>query len=149
MSTTRHGAGAAGRLLLLSAITRTACTVRACVSCEVSMAKKNVRYSNGHRRRQLRKRVASLGLPCAICGKPIDYSLEPGHPMSYELDEKTPVALGGDPLDPRNVQPAHRICNERKGASFAISKAKGRVSSHSMKGATPKRRAALPLSREW
>ena len=35
--------------------------------------------------------------------------------MSYELDEIIPVSLGGSELDPENVQPAHRICNERKG----------------------------------
>lgn len=56
-----------------------------------------------------------MGLPCALCGKPIDYSLPPGHPLCYELDEIVPVSLGGDPLDPDNVQPAHRICNQRKG----------------------------------
>lgn len=70
---------------------------------------------NGHRRRILRQRVKALGLPCAICGLPIDYSLPPLHPWSYELDEIIPVSLGGDELDPNNVQPAHRICNERKG----------------------------------
>lgn len=70
---------------------------------------------NGHRRRILRARVKALGLPCAICGAPIDYSLPPLDPMSYELDEIIPVSLGGSELDPENVQPAHRICNERKG----------------------------------
>ena len=74
----------------------------------------NPRYSNGTRRRNLRNRVAALGLPCALCGGAIDYSLPAGHPMSYELDEIIPVSLGGDPLDPNNVQPAHRICNQRK-----------------------------------
>ena len=102
--------------------------------------KPNPRNRNGHARRKLRNRVRSLGLPCAICGRPIDYTLPPGHPMSYELDEICPVAIGGDPLDPRNVQPAHRICNERKGASVGALK----------KGAKPAAmRRALPLSREW
>ena len=102
--------------------------------------KKNPRYANGNARRKLRNRVRSLGLPCAICGKPIDYSLPARHPMSYELDEVLPVALGGDPLDPLNVQPTHRICNERKGVSHgAPSKRK-----HPGRG-----RGALPLSRDW
>ena len=104
-------------------------------------AKPNLRNRNGHRRRQLRKRVASLGLPCAICGKPIDYALDPGHPMSYELDERVPVGLGGDPLDPDNVQPAHRICNERKGMKVS--------SEQSIKGRPTLSKAALPLSRDW
>lgn len=55
-----------------------------------------------------------MGLPCAICGQPIDYDLPAMHPMSYELDEIVPVSLGGSELDPGNVQPAHRICNRRK-----------------------------------
>lgn len=35
--------------------------------------------------------------------------------MSYELDEIIPVSRGGDPFDIDNVQPSHRICNQRKG----------------------------------
>lgn len=77
--------------------------------------KSNPRRSNGARRTALRKRVKSLGLPCALCGKPINYALPAGHPMSYELDEIVPVSKGGDPLDFDNVQPAHRCCNQAKG----------------------------------
>lgn len=71
--------------------------------------------------------MAAQGMPCALCHRPIDYSLttyiDPRdgktkpHPMRYELDEIIPVALGGNPLDPNNVQPTHRICNQKKGAS--------------------------------
>lgn len=75
----------------------------------------NPRRANGSRRTKLRDRVRRKGLPCALCGQPIDYSLPAGHPMSYELDEIVPVSRGGDPLDERNVQPAHRVCNQRKG----------------------------------
>lgn len=39
--------------------------------------------------------------------------------MSYELDEIVPVSLGGSPVDFDNVQPAHRICNQRKGNRMA------------------------------
>lgn len=70
---------------------------------------------NGTRRRKLRARVRAMGLPCAICGHPIDYTIPAGDPLSYELDEIVPVSLGGDELDPSNVQPAHRICNQMKG----------------------------------
>lgn len=74
----------------------------------------NPRQKNGAARRSLRRRVAAMGLPCALCGQPINYDLPPLDPMSYELDEIIPVSLGGNPLDPDNVQPAHRICNQRK-----------------------------------
>lgn len=79
------------------------------------MTKANPRRSNGSKRTALRNRVKAMGLPCALCGRPIDYTLPAGHPMSYELDEIVPVSLGGDPLDKDNVQPTHRICNQKKG----------------------------------
>lgn len=99
------------------------------------MAKANPRRSNGSARTALRRGVAAMGLPCALCGRPIDYSLPPGHPMSYELDEIVPVSRGGSPLDPSNVQPAHRICNQRKGDGSA------------RRGAPPP--SGLPPSQDW
>lgn len=99
------------------------------------MAKANVRVRNGHRRRQLRTWWKAQGLPCALCGQPIDYALPHGNPMSFEVDEIVPVSLGGDPLSRDNTQPTHRICNERKGNGAGIRKAK------------PLKR--LETSREW
>ena len=78
-------------------------------------ANNNPRRSNGSRRSKLRKQVAAEGMPCHICGRPINYSLPPGDPMSFELDEIIPVSRGGDPLDRGNVAPAHRICNQKRG----------------------------------
>ena len=97
----------------------------------------NPRVSNGTRRRDLRRRVASMGLPCALCGAPIDYSLPAGHPMSFELDEIVPVSRfeeGGYAsatacaLDPRNVRPVHRqrICNQKRGNGLRKSKGEKR-----------------------
>lgn len=84
----------------------------------------NPRRANGSARSKLRKRVADMGLPCHLCGQPIDYALPHGHPMSYELDELRPVSRWrefGYPspeaaaLDPGNVAPSHRSCNARRG----------------------------------
>lgn len=85
----------------------------------------NPRRVQGYRRDQLRKRIASLGLPCSLCGRPIDYTLttyvdpkdgkRKPHPMRYELDEIIPISKGGSHIDPENVQPTHRICNQRRG----------------------------------
>ena len=83
----------------------------------------NPRYKNGARRRAIRDRWRAIGDPCHLCGKPIDYSLgyivEDGkrrrHPMSFVVDEIVPVSKGGDPLEWENTQPAHWICNARKG----------------------------------
>lgn len=110
------------------------------------MAKPNPRRVNGYRRDMLRKRVAAMGLPCAICGQPIDYSLttwidpkdgkRKRHPLSYELDEIVPISKGGSHIDIDNVQPTHRICNQKKGNRvYARPRAKH---------ADP-----LPKSREW
>ena len=74
---------------------------------------------NGHRRRQLVARVKAQGLPCALCGWAIDYSLDWRDPMAFVLDERLPRALGGSGIDPANVQPAHRCCNARKGSMLA------------------------------
>ena len=79
------------------------------------MPSSNPRYRHYHARVSLRRRVAKRGDPCALCGKPIDYSLPRGHPMAYELDEIVPVSRGGSPIDPDNVQATHAVCNRRKG----------------------------------
>ena len=89
----------------------------------------NPRYSNGSRRRKIRSRLLAYasanGLPCAICGRPIDYTLswwvDPAdgkrkrHPLSFEVDEIVPVSKGGSPYEWENVRPAHRRCNQRRG----------------------------------
>jgi len=84
------------------------------------MGKPNPRYSNGAGRRRLRSWLKAQGRGCWICrafGRPdaIDYALPAGHPLSFEVDELEPVSLGGDPLDPRNVDAAHRRCNQWRG----------------------------------
>lgn len=72
----------------------------------------NPRRANGHRRDSARRIVRSWGGPCAICRMPIDYSLPPGTPWSFEVDEIVPVSKGGSPYDPASLQPAHRRCNQ-------------------------------------
>lgn len=99
------------------------------------MAKANPRRANGSRRNAIRARWRAIGDPCHLCGKAIDYSLPAGHPMSFEVDEIVPVSKGGDPLDFANTQPAHRVCNQRKGNG---SRRPGR----------PKGRG-LPTSEDW
>lgn len=111
----------------------------------------NPRRANGYRRDALRKRVAAMGLPCHICGKPIQYDLttwvDPKdgkvkrHPMSFELDELVPVSKGGSPLDPENVAPAHRICNARRG-NKPLHKIRGKQTQEPTEN-------RLPVSREW
>ena len=73
------------------------------------------RYANGHQRRELRRWLQAQRNPCHICHLPIDYTLPAGDPLAFEVDEVTPVALGGDPLDRHNVAAAHRCCNQWRG----------------------------------
>ena len=83
----------------------------------------NPRRANGSRRDGIRARWRSIGDPCHICGKPIDYTLgmvevngkRRPHPMSFVVDEIVPVSKGGDPLDFATTRPAHWICNARRG----------------------------------
>ena len=84
---------------------------------------KKGRYSNGSARRALRARIKAEGRPCAICGRPIDYSLPARHPMSYELDEIIPFSRGGSPIDYNNVQATHRMCNNAKSNKVYAGKA--------------------------
>ena len=91
----------------------------------VPKGKANPRSANGAARRKVRAYWRSLGLPCALCGKAIDYSLgmvtDPvtgkrrPHPMSFVVDEIIPVSKGGNPFSIEGTQPAHWICNARKG----------------------------------
>lgn len=84
------------------------------------------RYANGNARRKVRAWLKDQGGPCHICGGAIDYSLPAGHPMSFEVDEIVPVSRGGSPIDPANVAPAHRICNERRGNKPLPARAKAK-----------------------
>lgn len=86
----------------------------------------NARRKNGTLRNKHRARFKALGLPCAICGGDIHY-WEPSdstHPLSFVIDEKLPVSrwrefgyssAAAAAQDWNNLQPAHYICNQRKG----------------------------------
>lgn len=108
------------------------------------MSRYNARRSEN--RKALRLRMAAMGLPCAICGKPIDYSLP--HQVringklvcnddAFELDEIIPVSRwreGGyvSPEqcanDPNNHQPTHRRCNRQKSNYYIGNKPKHKKS---------------------
>jgi 5-methylcytosine-specific restriction endonuclease McrA len=58
----------------------------------------------------------STGLPCWLCGKPIDYELPHGHPEAWELDHAWPVSTHPELAeDPANFRPSHADCNEKRG----------------------------------
>ena len=85
----------------------------------------NPRYKNGNRRRKMRARFKAMQLPCAICGRPIDYEAPSNsdHPLSFVLDEDHPVSRWREfgysspseaAQDWDNVQAVHWICNAKK-----------------------------------
>ena len=92
-------------------------------------AGRNPRQSNGNARRKLAARLRAEGRGCWICrafGRPdaIDYTLPPGHPLAFEVDELNPVSRWQEfgytsaaacALDYSNVDAAHRRCNQWKG----------------------------------
>jgi 5-methylcytosine-specific restriction endonuclease McrA len=62
-----------------------------------------------------RDRHRKTGSACAICGKPIDYTLHWPDPMSFVVDHIVPIAKGG-PHTFENTQAAHATCNSTKRA---------------------------------
>ena len=90
----------------------------------------NPRSANGSLRRKNRARFKAMGAPCGICkGRlgPIHYD-EPSnadHPLSFVIDEIKPISkwkrFGYSSAreaaqDWDNLQAAHYICNQKKGA---------------------------------
>lgn len=90
----------------------------------------NPRYANGALRRKHRARLKAQGGECGIChGKlgPIHYD-EPSdakHPLSFVVDEIRPVSRWREfgysspraaAEDWTNLQAAHYVCNQQKGA---------------------------------
>lgn len=91
----------------------------------------SLRNGTGHRayrRKQaaLKRRTARENLPCGYgsssgwgCGKAIDTTLPPRHPMSFTADH--PDALGnGGHLVKQELVPMHLRCNSRKGDSAPV-----------------------------
>lgn len=87
----------------------------------------NPRNANGHRRRSLKRRMRAQGLPCWLCGYPIDYALPSNHRHGFVVDEEETIRDGGSPTDPRNTHPAHRCCNAWRGAKPVTPKLKAEI----------------------
>lgn len=76
----------------------------------------NPANANGHRRRELVKRIKANSTHCIICGQPLQPSRKYPDPLSTVIDEDLPRSRGGSPLDPRNCNAAHAQCNAFKGS---------------------------------
>lgn len=91
-----------------------------------------------------KKRVLNESDVCALCGLPIDKRLKFPDPMSPTVDHIIPVAKGGHPSDPGNLQLAHLICNQVKGAKTTIE-----INGNLVQEARIIGNRELPQSRDW
>lgn len=70
-----------------------------------------------------RRKIIMTQDVCAICGRIVDKSIKAPDPMSPSVDHIIPIARGGHPSDPANLQLTHRICNSRKGTKINVATA--------------------------
>lgn len=118
---------------------------------------------NGHRRRELRRRVIAASTHCGLCDLPLDKTLGfvPGkhgakcrgnctgcvpHDQRVEVDEIIPRAHGGNPLDRRNVICMHRACNRFK-STLSLAEARRRWAQKTAQ--TPPSRPEIVPSPGW
>lgn len=66
-----------------------------------------------------KKKIYATQTVCGICGKPVDFTKKYPHPLSPCIDHIIPVAKGGHPSDPDNLQLAHWTCNRQKSDKLA------------------------------
>lgn len=70
----------------------------------------------GARYRRLVAAQRAKGLPCWLCGQPIDYSAPPGHPNAFEYDHAQPWSTHPELReDPANGRSSHGRCNRSRG----------------------------------
>jgi 5-methylcytosine-specific restriction endonuclease McrA len=91
-----------------------------------------------------RKIVLAGSEYCAICGMPLDKRKKFPDPMSPTVDHIIPIAKGGHPFSPDNLQAAHLICNQVKGSKTTIEMNGDLVEEKKIIG-----NRDLPLSRDW
>lgn len=73
------------------------------------------RKANGHRWRQLEARVLAEESHCALCGEPVDKTLDrKTHPRAAAIDHDWPIDRGGPEYDRQNLRLLHRECNRWK-----------------------------------
>lgn len=67
---------------------------------------------------QYKRECAEAGLPCWLCGQPIDYEADAstGNPNAFNVDHVIPTSVDPDlELDVENFRPSHASCNKSRG----------------------------------
>lgn len=100
------------------------------------MDRKNPRNQNGNLRRKYRARFKAMDAPCGICQGRLgvihyDEPSDHNHPLSFVIDEIKPISRYKEfgynskreaAEDWNNLQAAHYICNQKKGAKVNTDK---------------------------
>ena len=103
---------------------------------DTGMSKINPRYQNGALRRKNRARFRAMDAPCGICKGRLgaihyDEPSDSNHPLSFVIDEIKPISRYKEfgysskreaAEDWNNLQAAHFICNQKKGAKVSTDK---------------------------
>lgn len=118
---------------------------------------------NGHRRRELTKRVKAEEHTCALCDAPLDKTLTMDwgkhskrcsnseckgcvpHPKRVEVDEDLPRSRGGSPYDRSNTRAMERKCNQWKG-SMTLAEARAKFAGQSV---DPEPKPTITASPIW
>lgn len=76
------------------------------------------RHTNTYRKN--RALLKAQGLPCWLCGQPIDYTLDRTDPNHFQADHVYPIETHPElALDPANLKAAHASCNKQRGSKAA------------------------------
>lgn len=66
-------------------------------------------------KKEFRELCFSQGLPCWLCGQPIDWDAAPQTPNAFEPDHFHPRSTHPElALDPENLRPSHCSCNRSR-----------------------------------
>lgn len=119
--------------------------------------------ANGHRRRELTRRVKAEEHTCALCDAPLDKTLTMDwgkhskrcadtdckgcipHPRRVEVDEDLPRSRGGSPYDRSNTRAMERKCNQWKG-SMTLAEARAKFAGQSV---DPEPKPTITASPIW
>lgn len=114
---------------------------------------KNIRADHvGTHRRQFeinKKKIFATQDVCAICGRPVDFSLKFPHPLSATVDHIVPIDKGGHPSDLANLQLAHFCCNRQKSNKMPTLGTSADGTSGSGSSAKEITNNDLPLTVDW
>ena len=105
----------------------------------------NPHNGNGHRRRQLVRRVRAEESHCALCDRYVNQELQHLDPMSGVVDEDIPRSRGGSPYERGNCHLMHRACNQWK-STMTLAEARAKLAGTS---AAQPRLQAIEASDIW